>query len=63
MERIEEVGDCVGLFCCQRLMARDAEFLLMDMLRDRQGKDIPCRIALLLMGRNGIMNLRLYTMG
>ena len=43
-------------------MARNGKFLLVDLFRDRQRKVIPLNIiTFLLMGRNGIVDLRLDT--
>ena len=50
------------LFVCHGRMTGDAKLLLVNLFRDGQFKGIPLLIALLLVGRNRIMNLRLYTM-
>ena len=42
-------------------MAGDREFLRMNLFGNGQGEAIPIGIALLFVGRDGIMNLRLHT--
>ena len=41
-------------------MARDREFLSVDLLSDREREIIPIAVATLLVWRYGIMNLSLY---
>ena len=62
MKCIEEVDNKFGLFIFHSRMAGNGKFLLVDLFRDRQRKVIPLNIiTFLLMGRNGIMDLRLDT--
>ena len=42
-------------------MARDREFLSVDLLSDREREIVPIAVAMLLVWRYGIMNLSLYT--
>ena len=59
-ERIEEVGYDAGLFVCHGRMTGNGQFLGMNLLGDGEREVIPLSVALLLVGRNRIVNLCLH---
>ena len=61
MELVQEADDGGYFIISQGLMAGDGKLLSVNLFGDGQRKGVPFWITLLLMGRNGIMDLRLDT--
>lgn len=59
---IDHFHDPFYFSICHSLITREGQFGKMKLFGDRQGQGSPFAIALLMMGRDRIMNLRTYTL-